>query len=334
MPHMLSFFTPLATAAFIVCGAAAAHAGDFLFQLDNDKVVDTDRHYTNGVRIAYTMDTPFERVTKASQALASALLFQNCGDLRTGWVFGQDMYTPEDVDAYVPDPTDRPYAGWLYGGLSGQQEFGNRQDTYEFNVGIIGPLAKAGQLQNAIHRAINVSVSRGWRSQIGHEIGVQATRMWKRRTKPFDIWGLDNTKYDFIGHGTAQLGNVRTGAALGGTVRFGGNLAEDFGPIYGVFALPHKRPKAYTWSVFLGGEARAVARDIFLDGNSFKNSPDVKKEPYVFEARTGFAVHAPFDGKYWVTGARFSVNMVQRSREFQAQNKADRYGSAQLTLNF
>lgn len=334
MPHILTSFTPLAAAALLVCSAGAAHAGDFLFQLDNDKVVDTDRHYTNGVRIAYTMDAPFARVTDASQALTNMLWFQDGGKLRTGWVLGQDMYTPEDVDAYVPDPTDRPYAGWLYGGLSGQQDDGYRQDTYELNVGIIGPSAKAGQTQNSIHRAINVSVSRGWRSQIGHEIGVQATRMLKLRTQPSGIWGLDDTKYDFIGHGTAQLGNVRTGAALGGTVRLGGNLAEDFGPVYGIFALPHKRAKCFTWSVFLGGEARAVARDIFLDGNSFRNSPDVKKEPYVFEGRTGFAVQTPFDGKYWVTGARFSVNMVQRSREFQAQNKADRYGSVQLSLNF
>jgi len=334
MFHMLTPFARLAAAAFLICSVSTAHAGDFLFQLDNDKVVDTDRHYTNGVRVAYTMDTPFERVTNTSQALAKILLFQDGGDLRTGWVFGQDMYTPEDVDTYAPDPLDRPYAGWLYGGLSAQQDLGNRQDTYEFNVGIIGPSAKAGQTQNSIHRVLNVSVSHGWRSQIGHEIGIQGTRMLKLRTEPFDIWGLDSTKYDFIGHGTAQLGNVRTGAALGGTVRLGGNLAEDFGPVYGIFALPQKRPKSFTWSVFLGGEARAVARDIFLDGNSFRNSPDVKKEPYVFEGRVGFAVHAPFDGKYWLTGARLSVNMVQRSREFQAQNKADRYGSVQLTLNF
>ena len=334
MSHTRIHITRFTAAALLMLGSPGVQAGDFLFQLDNDKVVDTDRHYTNGVRIAYTMTDPLKLVARANQIVAKSLLFQDGGDLRTSWVLGQDMYTPEDVDTYTPDPLDRPYAGWLYGGLSGQQEDGPRQDTYELNVGIIGPSAKAGQTQNSIHRAINVSISRGWRSQIGHEIGIQGTRMLKLRSEPFDIWGLDTTKYDFIGHGTAQLGNVRTGAALGGTVRIGGNLGEDFGPVYGIFALPHKRPKCLTWSVYLGGEARAVARDVFLDGNSFKNSPDVKKVPYVLEGRTGFTVHVPSDGKFGITGARFSLNMVQRSREFVDQNKADRYGSVQVTLNF
>lgn len=301
--------------------------GAFLFQLDNDKVVDTDRHYTNGVRIAYSANEPTGQWKTTGETLAGYTLFTNRCALRVGWTLGQDMYTPEDVDTYTPDPLDRPYAGWTYAGFSVQNETPSAQDTLELNVGMIGPAARAGQMQNAIHRLINVSVSHGWRSQIHNEAGILATRTYKQRSEPYDPFGLEWLSGDIIGHGTAQLGNVRTGAAVGATVRLGGNLGEDFGPVYGTFALPHKRPKKLTYSVFAGAEARAVAWDVFLDGNTFKDSPDVKKNPYILEGRTGFAVH-------WPQGIRLSVNMVQRTREFKTQDKADRYGSFQLTFNY
>ena len=77
-----------------------------------------------------------------------------------------------------------------------------------------------------------------------------------------------------------------------------------------------------------------MARDVFLDGNTFKNSPSVKKNPYVMEARMGFTAHYPLPRQWWVNGLRVTVSMVHRTREFKTQDKADRYGSFQLTTNF
>lgn len=325
----LLFATHAATAA-----RAADNSGAMLVQWDNDKVVDTDRHYTNGVRIAYSADTPTGQWKKTGTALAGWARFTDQSALRTGWAFGQDMYTPEDVDTYTPDPLDRPYAGWSYIGFTAQNETANAQDTLELDAGVIGPQARAGQAQNAFHRIINVSVSRGWRSQIHNEVGLLATRTYKRRSAAHHPFGMTWLETDVIGHGTAQLGNVRTGAAAGATVRVGENLKDDFGPIYGTFALPQKRPNALTYSFFVGAEARAVVQDVFLDGNTFKDSPDVKKNPYVAEGRVGATVHMPLAQNGWVTGLRASINMVHRTREFKTQDKADRYGSFQVTFNF
>jgi len=186
-------------------------------------------------------------------------------------------------------------------------------------------------VQTAFHRLINVSVSRGWRSQLNNEAAILATRTHKRRYDLTTLYGFDT---DIIGHGTVQLGNVRTGAAIGGTLRIGRNLYEDYGPVYGSFALPHKRPENLTYSLFAGAEARAVAWDAFLDGNAFRDSPDVKKNPYVLEGRIGVAVHCPRPKDEWIKGVRASINMVHRTREFKGQDKADRYGSLQVTLNF
>lgn len=318
----------------------SASAGDFLFQWDNDKIADTDRHYTNGMRIAYVPTQPAKQLTTATEWLANLTAFSDPSLLRDGWVVGQDMYTPEDVDAVVPDPLDRPYAGWTYFGVTAQSEptrgwtdF-DQQDTLEMDIGIVGPEARAGKTQNWFHRKINVSESRGWRHQIGTEPGLLLTRTTKLRMPLWDPFEKGGFAFDAIPHATAQLGNIKTGAAIGGTLRFGGNLKDDFGPIYGTFALPRARPDDVTWSVFLGAEARAVAWDIFLDGNTFKDSPGVNRNPFVLESRVGFSTHIPVSDGWGITGLRVDLSHVHRTREFTTQDKSDRYGSLKLSVNF
>ena len=335
----------MSAAALIACFTSTAQAGDFLFQWDNDKVADTDRHYTNGMRIGYVPTKPAAMLTDTADFLINTFGaggFPNYppGNLRIGWVFGQDMYTPEDVDATVPNPLDRPYAGWTYIGATVQNENDsgltslNQQDTLELDLGIVGPEARAGETQNHFHRLINVSESRGWDYQIGTEPGVLLTRTVKFRTDTWRPFDTDHFGFDAIPHATAQLGNIRTGAAAGATVRFGGNLGQDFGPIYGTFAVPRKTPDRFTWSLFAGAEARLVAHDIFLDGNTFKDSPDVKRNWFVLESRAGVMMHVPIPDGWGLDGVRLDVSHVQRTREFTTQDKSDRYGSLKLTLNY
>jgi len=332
-------------ATLFACVAATAEAGDFLLQWDNDKVADTDRHYTNGMRIGYVPTKPAEQLTDAAGVLVNAFGYGGFpnyppDNLRKGWVIGQNMYTPEDVDASVPDPQDRPYAGWTYVGVTVQNvsETGltalNQQDTLELDLGIIGPEARAGETQNAFHRLINVSQSRGWDHQIGTEPGVLLTRTVKFRTDAWQPFDTNALGFDAIPHATGQIGNVKTGAAAGVTLRIGGNLGQDFGPKYGTFSLPRKRPDQFTWSLFAGAEARLVARDIFLDGNSFKESPDVKRNWFVMESRAGVMFHAPVPAGWGIDGVRLDISHVLRTREFATQDKSDRYGSFKLTLNY
>jgi hypothetical protein len=42
--------------------------------------------------------------------------------------------------------------------------------------------------------------------------------------------------------------------------------------------------------LFTGNEGRTVARNIFLDGKTFKDSRSVKKEPFVGDMLWGFAL--------------------------------------------
>lgn len=320
--------------------SAPAHGGDFLFQWDNDKIADTDRHYTNGMRIGYAPDRPAKILQTAASTAAEITWFASRGTPRSGWLFGQDMFTPEDVDARIPDPLDRPYAGWTYGGIFAQAEapqgpFGwTQQDTVEIDIGIVGPEARAGETQNWFHRLINVSESQGWDSQIGTEPGLLASRTVKLRPQAWAPFGGGWPEFDAIPHATAQAGNIKVGLSGGATVRVGQNLDQDFGPVYGTFAVPRGAPDRLTWSFFIGAEVRAVAWDIFLDGNTFKDSPGVKRNPLVLESRGGISAHLPTPEGWGVKAVRLDISHVHRTREFSTQDKSDRYGSLKLTVNF
>jgi len=83
------------------------------------------------------------------------------------------------------------------------------------------------------------------------------------------------------------------------------------------------------WSVFAFAavDGRAVARDIFLDGNTWRDSPSVDKESFVGDFSYGIGLIA---GRWQLT-----FTEVQRSREFktQVENHND-FGSVTLSCAF
>ena len=230
---------------------------------------------------------------------------------------------------------DRPYAGWLYGGISAHAEARRTfagialqtLDTVEIDVGVVGPMALAEQGQNNFHDLIGVSRSNGWDHQLENEPGVLfiAERRW--RPQPLGLGAVDA---DIIPHVGASLGNVMTLANAGATLRLGQDLGVDYGP-------PHVRPTLsglaavaggtrFAWYLFAGAEGRFVARNIFLDGNTFASSHSVDKKPFVVDVQTGAAII--------VHDVRLAFTHVFRTREFDGQRRGDRYGAVSLSAEF
>jgi hypothetical protein len=79
----------------------------------------------------------------------------------------------------------------------------------------------------------------------------------------------------------------------------------------------------YTF-VSLGG--RAVARNIFLDGNTFSDSHSVDKRYLVGDVAAGVAWQ-------WV-GGKITYAQYWRSKEFREQRHAQSYGSITLSLEY
>lgn len=302
--------------------------GVFALVLENDLFYDTDRNYTNGITFIW-VPTGKESPDWALRVARSLPWFPEKGNVRHGYAFGQNMYTPRDITLTDPPRDDRPYAGWLYGTIGLGVETGRQQvDLLAFTLGVVGPASRAEQTQKFFHELFGADEPQGWDTQLGNELGILLThqRSW-RALATTTLIGFDA---DVTPHFGGALGNVYTYANAGLTLRYGGSLPPDYGPpriqpgIQGsVFFAP---TDVFAWYLFAGLEGRAVARNIFLDGNTFRDSRSVDKEPFVGDLQWG-AVLA------W-RGVRLSYTHVVRTREFKTQGKHDEFGALNLSIAF
>ena len=82
----------------------------------------------------------------------------------------------------------------------------------------------------------------------------------------------------------------------------------------------------FAWYVFASAEGRAIARNIFLDGNTFRDSLSVDKRPFVADFQLGAVLH--FDN------LELTYTYVARTEEFETQGSAQQFGSVGITYRF
>jgi hypothetical protein len=300
--------------------------------VENDSLFfDSDEHYTQGLRFAYLgpdvagdsgWNRPFD-------ALAGLLPVFAAGEAersrRYALSIGQSFFTPEVISVNPPDPLDRPYAGWLYAGASLLQDTDRRMlEHLELQLGVVGPAALGEQVQRAWHDHVAGADPEGWDSQLPNEPGLVLSyeRKWR-----LTLDGDGSTGIDLIPEVGASVGNVFTYGQASLLLRFGRNLQADYGP-------PRIRPALsgtdyfnrdylkgdFGFYAYVGAQGRAVARDIFLDGSTFRSSPSVDKEPLVGDVQAGVSL-------FWRSGTRLDVSVVHRTEEFEHQDGAHVIGA-------
>lgn len=265
--------------------------GVFGVVFENDIFTGTDRGYTNGIRFSYVSSE--EKMPALAGKIANYLpLFSQDGKKRISIAAGQSMFTPSDTSSATPDPNDRPYAGWLYGSIGIVSDTGKILDNVFLTLGVVGPSAQAEEAQKFVHKVIGSPKPQGWNHQLKDEPGAVLTyeRKWRQIYK-FSLLGLET---DAIPHVGASLGNINTDASIGATFRLGFDLPADYGPprirptLPGSdFFVPDQKIAGYLFATF---SSRAVARNIFLDGNTFQAGPHVHKKPIVGSVQLGAAI--------------------------------------------
>ncbi|MDP2137434.1 MAG: lipid A deacylase LpxR family protein [Candidatus Didemnitutus sp.] len=293
----------------------------------------SDRHYTQGARVTWLYDAG-ARSWATEMARSTLRLFTQRvedSEAKLAVSFGQDMFTPENTSTATLIPTDRPYAAWSYLAAGfhvidvapldavGVKSRGTSLIA-EVSLGMVGPAAQGAQLQNAWHDLIKVERSHGWPNQLRDEPGLNLAFEWRRK-----FW--HRGWIDAVPRAALVLGNVQTHASVGGTVRIGPNLPNDFGhDLIRAASGNVARTSQFSAYGFASADARLVGRNIFLDGNTWRDSHAVRKRPVVADFNTGFALNWP----------RFRLIYTQnyRTTDFYGQPRRDVFGSVSLIFLF
>jgi hypothetical protein len=305
-------------AGLLPAAADNAWEGQILsFTLDNDALVGDDRHYTAGGSIQYmSEDDALYDWTRSLSRFFPAVGFEIQAE-KWGVEIGQQIFTPENLDTSGLIDDDRPYASWLYTRAALQRRgpgFGSSlaMEVIGLDLGVVGPEALGHQAQSALHS----DSPDGWDNQLETELTVDLTylrrHLFERR--------LSDWRLHLIPFVDASLGTVDTHIGGGGLLRFGYNVPNEF-------EVAHA-PTQPGWGayIFSAAEGRWVIRNLFLDGNTFRASHEVDKEPLVGSVR--FGVGLVFKR------VEVLVSHTFLSHEFKQQATNDQFSSATLLFKF
>ncbi|WP_413944740.1 lipid A deacylase LpxR family protein [Bdellovibrio sp. HCB-162] len=311
------------------------HGESFTVYVENDTRrlggPNSDQGYTNGIRFSYVyaenkIPAWIPPLTGWSERLNKEF---NKSTTNFGVSLAQQIYTPNNKNTAELIKNDRPYAGWLYLGFTANFKTPTHSHSLELDIGVIGPEAMGEKVQNSFHDMINVPDAKGWKNQLSTEPTLQASYFQKIRF--FELENESGRSFDFIPYGGASFGNVLIAGHIGAIARLGVRLPDDFGPsrlssadgdaIVNFDGKPHHIP----WRVygFAGIRGNAIARNIFLDGNTFRDSHRVKKYPFTAETEVGYAVQI----SHWSYSWRF----VTVSPEFEEKSEFSSYASISLS---
>ncbi len=309
--------------------------------MENDLFAGTDRYYTSGVKLSWS-SADLEKYSDSRYAspflpLFDLLPFINEASYQKNLVFtlGQNIYTPDNTETTALLTNDRPYAGWLYIGVGVVWKNADVRNALVLNIGAVGSYSYAQEAQRIVHDLRGLGHPNGWDNQLHNELGAtlvyERTWRWPKHERRS---GLD---WEVLPHAGVALGNVQTYANIGGEIRLGLNLPDDFGtpaigpatttstPVDGRMAAERARFDFGLYA-FARVDGRAVGHNIFLDGNTFGNSPSVDRNVFVADISVGAAVN--------IKNTKLAYAFVYRTKEFSEQKDAQVFGTVSLNWTF
>jgi lipid A 3-O-deacylase len=260
-----------------------------------------DEEYSSGVHIAYDGgDAPWWSRRFLRGAPSCTTSTRVCRTARAE--IGQDLYTPAtSANHPQPAPSARPNAGWLYLSESARSFKPTRSDELTLTFGVTGP-PSLGEFMQSLAHSVAPTFNRpsDWNDQVHFEPGVIA-RYEQRRDIASD---LDRAfGFDLIPRMAVSLGNVSTAGELGFQTRTGWHLRHPWLPDAGGAEV-----------ALIGGmSGRAIARDLFLDGNTLQPGRHVGHEPFVGSGEIGVELR--------VRGFSLAYRAVNDTRSYAAGPK-------------
>ena len=297
------------------------------YYFENDIFSNTDSEYTDGSRFSMLMYRP-----KGTTEWLNIPFTQEYSRAHfISFSITQKMYTPSDLTRSELIVDDRPYAGWLYFEMGMHQSSEYHLDSLSLQVGVVGTASGMEQLQRLVHEATGSDVAQGWDNQLKNELGVQLNYQHKWRYVPKELWGVESSIVPYLG---GEMGNVAITANTGILLRFGWNIPEDFGSSTidegGGNGIPVRTkclvetPKPWSFNFYLSAGGTLVARDLFLDGNTFSSSHSVNKE--LFKGYSAFGI----SGRY----ENFNIDYIQTYHTKQYENGTTSHSIGSIIISY
>jgi hypothetical protein len=293
---------------------------------ENDTFFRTDRCYTGGHKLTWItkalVDTrksswikwmPFTRSPDFQNALSFSL--------------GQSIYTPDDITLTELLPNDRPYAGHLYLSIGVHSRSLIRKDLWELSAGMVGPASFVAETQKFVHKITGAVDPQGWQNQLHNEFVLGL--VFERKQKILRWGKVDGFSMELIPHIGAGVGNLYIYAATGAQVKFGWNMPNDFGAKLirpgGSRSTDFREKGPFGIYTYVMIDGKGVARNIFLDGNTFGVSHNVQKKPWTVELILGLSVRF----------GRFNLGYEQIfwSKRYMTESRNQIFGSLNLTIS-
>lgn len=279
--------------SFFLVGSAHAEVDWASVIWHNDIFANKDGGgYTNGLYISW-YDLSNEGDEKPTPPLLTLPLSwmqnDNAPLAYAAHTLGQGMITPRDISKEIPDPNDAPYAGLLSFRSSYVVVEDNFADAVSLVIGMVGPASGAEKTQRLIHRITGSTEPRGWDSQLKNEPVGQISR-----TGAWRFAAHETSSADMVGLLNIGVGNLESSAGAGVILRAGTALQESF-PTAALLTGRISHPMAIDggWFVYGGAAVRYVHNQIFINGNTFRNSPstNLRHEQYELFAGISYSWH-------------------------------------------
>ncbi len=297
--------------------------------IENDKYFGTDDGYSTGSQV-----TALYHISKEDYSIFDILGYK--GEKTYSYFtfsIANQIFTPTDFKESELIPDDRPYAGWTYLQASIHKATENELRSLTLQVGLVGPKSASEQIQNEFHRFICAETSKGWDNQLNDELGINLkyTQKWRYFSQI-----SNDFESSVIPFASAELGNIAISATGGLMARIGWNIPKDYGvssidlgadpgiPVYGEYKNMKRKP----WSLSFNftAAASAIARDIFLDGNTFTSSHSVDKKYLV--AHYGFGMTLRYNNIV------VDAMAIETTKQFELQKKSHGVGSFVVSYLF
>jgi len=303
----------------------------FRFYWDDDYINysghGTDRAYTAGVRLElfYTQNRP-------SRLFADRMM-PKAGDSSVdvfGWGLSLLMITPDNIRRRDLQPDDYPWSGELF--VTHTLYSYNEQKKVDFqteiDLGVRGPAALAGELQDVVHRMIRYQRPEGWNNQFGNTPLVDVSFTAEKQFAAY------HGCIEVIGGGQGIAGTGMNAAAVYSLIRIG-KMTPYFSGFIKQYSSDGPKKKIQFYFIFKPQMQWQLTNALFEPGMFTPIPEKIVKEP-----STGSATYHPLNpmvysfsfGPVLVMG-HFTISSTQTSTSAWMKGLYDHvYGN--LTLYF